>query len=59
MTFAPAHMIGEANKHFEAEDALENVLIIDLCLTEYAIPTGTVVQIPYGAEDHGENVDLA
>ena len=29
--FAPAHMIGEANKDFEAEDALENVLIIDLC----------------------------
>ena len=51
-------MIGEANKDFEAEDALENVLIIDLCLTEFAIPTGTVVRIPFGAEDHRENDDL-
>ena len=51
-------MTGEANKDFEAENALQNVFIIDLCLTEFANPTGTIVRILFGAANHRENVDL-
>ena len=39
-------MVGEASKDFEAGNALQNVLNIDLCLTVFDIPTGTEVWIP-------------
>ena len=57
-TLAPGDMVGEASKDFEAGNALENVLNIDLCLTEFDFPTGTRGLDTLGAEDSRENVDL-
>ena len=58
-TLAPADMVGEARKDFEAENALENVLNIDLCLTVFDYSYGNRGLDTLGAEDPRENVDLS